>query len=57
MFVNHMSCVTCLMKPIISPMSTSPTATDTHPPSANSPTLHRRLGHQDRTKTPKIILK
>ena len=45
----HVSCVTCHMSHVTSHMSPTKTAPAKDPPSANSPTMHSRLVHQDKT--------
>ena len=51
----HLSPVTCYLLPVTCHLS--PTLTATYPPPANSPDMHSRLVHQDRTKKPKTSFK
>ena len=52
-----MACVPCKVSHIPCHLAPTPTATATDPPPNNSPTMHSRLVHQDRTKKTKIIYK
>ena len=48
----HVSHVTCNLSPATCHLSQPPTATATYPPPANSPTMHSKPVHKDRTQKP-----